>query len=132
LKADLILAWAAVESGWGTGSAAIKNNNYFGLTTNNWPFAVNCGSGSFAGFACFDTSQGFGLFQSAKSALTSGNGRYLNATLLAINSNGSDFDVMRSIAAAGFNSEAKDDGTTYANQVLSVLSSVLRAIKCMT
>ena len=71
LGEEFFLAWAASESGWGIGangdvinpagaSIALANNNFFGLTTPNWPNAIDCSSvaGSNLRYACFSTSGG--------------------------------------------------------------------------
>ncbi len=71
VNADFILAWAALESGWGvglnngtTGRIAQANNNFFGLLvpsvegnpTGGWKGAVPCDAtqGQVMGAACFD------------------------------------------------------------------------------
>jgi hypothetical protein len=99
LSGGFILAWAAVESAFGTSSISQTNNNYFGeqyltncgpngnackFNTDSkraapWSGAVPCsqlGGSSNAGYACFAGPNNLG--GSAKAALSAGNGKYLN------------------------------------------------------
>jgi RHS repeat-associated protein len=127
VDADFILAWAAMESGWGVGydgnklqanpsgpgviSAAQSNNNFFGLTTDNWIGSISCGEGARPGFACFGlygngTGGSLSLIPSGWAALMSGNQRYLNAALQAQKDPGATVaSIADAVAAAGFNSE---------------------------
>ncbi len=131
LDANFILAWAGQESGWSTGSAATKNNNFFGLTTNDWPGSAACPAGSFAGFACFPVPEGGrSLLASGQSALSSAGGRYLTPALAAQRSGGSVADIARAIANAGFNTEVDDQGVTYGNRISDTFNSIARRLKC--
>ena len=120
VSGGFILAWAAVESGFGTSSLASTNNMFFGeafgvkcpnprlqsfcLNTNpnrasSWNGSIPCsqlGSGANPGWACFATP---GLAQSAYAALTARNGTYL---LAAENNSGSFFEMGQAIADAGW------------------------------
>jgi hypothetical protein len=110
LSSDLILAWAAYESQYGTSNAAMKNNNFFGLTPAlgknpvHWAGSDPYSSCSVTPYDCF-TSQPQGLTASAISALTSFGGKYLTAGLTAQGAGGSLAMVVQAIADAGFNSE---------------------------
>lgn len=134
IDADFILAWAGAESSWGRGSAALRNNTFFGLTANNWPGAVPCSDGSFAGFACFAVPEGGtrSLLPSGQSALSSANGRYLRPALDAQANGGTAADIARAIANAGFNSEFNDEGVTYGSNVQGTFNSIQRRLHCLT
>jgi len=129
LRADFILAWAAVESGWGNGGAARLNDNFFGLTTTkknptgNWIGAIPCSlapGATKSGFACFPSSfaddfyDNNNLYVSGLSALTSQNDRYLNAALKAQKNGGDISAIANAVAKAGFNSEPIDYGARVA------------------
>jgi RHS repeat-associated protein len=131
LGADFLLAWADYESGWGLGSAAAQNNNYFGLTTPRWPGATQCSDGSFAGFACFAVPEGQNrsLLASGRAALSSANGRYLNPALEAQRRGGSVADIGNAIANAGFNSEYAQG--VYGDNIQGTHDSVQRRIHCL-
>jgi RHS repeat-associated protein len=133
LSAGFILAWAAMESGWGFGGAATRNNNFFGLTTNNWPNAIGCPEGAFAGFACFAVPEGGGatLLPSGRSALSSANQRYLRPALEAQAAGGGPAAIAAAIANAGFNSEHDDHGVTYGNSVQGTFNSIQRRRHCL-
>ncbi len=132
LDANFILAWAGHESGWGAGSAARKNNNFFGLTTDDWPGAIACPANAFAGFACFPVPEdGRSLLASGQSALSSADKRYLTPALAAQSKGGTAADIARAIANAGFNSEFGDDGVTYGNRIGDTFKSVTRRLKCL-
>jgi RHS repeat-associated protein len=110
LSSDLILAWAGMESTYGTSNAATKDNNFYGLTPALGKNPIHwAGSDPYSGCAvspydCF-TSQAQGLGASATSALTSFGGKYLNAALAAQSASGSLAAIVQAIADAGFNSE---------------------------
>ena len=110
LSSDLILAWAGMESTYGTSSAATQDNNFFGLIPALGKNEVHwAGSDQYADckvrpYDCF-ASQPQGLGASATSALTSFGGKYLTAALGAQNSGGLISTIAQAIANAGFNSE---------------------------
>ncbi len=136
LSADFILAWAAFESAYGTGSAAkLDNNNFFGLTapnqngTGGWVGAVVCSEktgATFSGFACFPTDEvndmygGNNLYYSGIAALFSQNSRYLNAALAAQKSGGDFTAIANAIAKAGFNSEPINYGASVNSSALAI------------
>ena len=142
LSADFILAWAAFESAYGTGSSArLDNNNFFGLTTpssggtGGWVGAVPCSSKTgltFDGFACFPTDEvndlygGNNLYYSALAALTSQSNRYLNAALAPQNTGGDISAIANAIAKVGFNSEPIDYGV----KVKEAASAIARRAHC--
>ena len=132
LNADFILAWGALESGYGTGSAATKNNNFFGLTapskssTGGWAGAVPCNtlSGTFAGFACFAGDST--LLLSGTAALSSQSGRYLVPALAAQASGEGLAGIGSAIAAAGFNSER----INYGERVAGAAAQIAKRVDC--
>ena len=88
-------------------------------------------NGSFAGFACFDSTGANTLLLSGRSALTSGGGRYPTAaTLIQMQGNAGAFEIMKAVAHAGFNTEADDDGTSYARSVTGNINTIMDHIKC--
>ena len=125
LSSDLILAWAAYESGYGTSNKANVNNNFFGLTGGTWAGAVNCPSSASAGFACFRDP---GLLDSGESALFSQNSRYLQAALDAQASGGNIAAIANAIAAAGFNSEYTNGG--YGSNVNDAAQAIANRKNC--
>jgi len=142
LRADFILAWAAFESGYGTGAAArLDNNNFFGLTapsansTGGWAGAIPCSTktgATFPGFACFPTDEmndmygGNNLYYSGFAALESQGNRYLRPALAAQNQGGSLADVANAIALAGFNTEPVD----YGGRVAGAAEAIARRKGC--
>jgi hypothetical protein len=139
LRADFILAWAGFASGYGTGSAAKKNNNFFGLTvpkggqTGGWMGAVPCSelSGTtFGGFACFLSDSGdTSLYLSGLAALLSQDGRHLNAALAAQQGQQGRLTletIGNAVAAAGFNSEP----INYGGSIAGVGRAISLRINC--
>ena len=127
LPADFLLAWSAWETGWGVGSAAVHDGNFFGLTTTGvgkpdpgtgtggWIGATACSAMNpswFHGFACFDNGMSNNLYNSGYAALFSQNSRYGSAALKALQSGGSYADALEAIALAGFNIEDPNYGYT--------------------
>jgi hypothetical protein len=127
ISVEFTLAWAGFESGYGMGSGAVRNSNFYGLTvpgnvgqtgqgTGGWLGAVSCsdlfsgGGGFHVGFACFPSGHSNDLYLSGRAALLSQNSRYLNPALAAQRSGGGIRDIAAAIAGAGFNSEPIDYG----------------------
>jgi len=133
VNADFILAWTAMESGWGVGlvgdqiqsKVAQANDNFLGLTTQDWvgANAAYCAPGASLGYACFNlwalgTQGSLSIVPSVWSALHSGGGRYLNAILQAQAQPGATTaSVATALANAGFNSVDEDNGVIYGNKV---------------
>jgi RHS repeat-associated protein len=143
LSVDFILAWGALESGYGTGSAARLNNNFFGLTapaknrTGGWTGAIPCSSLStptFSGFACFPTdlsdddfsTSNNNLYLSGVAALFSQNRKYLDAALAAQAAGGDLAAIGNAVASAGFNSEP----INYGASVKGVANAIALRINC--
>jgi hypothetical protein len=136
LPENFILAWAAFESDWGTGSIAVRNNNFLGLTapsggTGGWPGAVACAPDALGGFACFPVQGGNNLLASAQAKLTAQNGRYLAPAIKAQDADpGNVRATAQAIADAGFNSEDFGD-LGYGGKISSVHHSLLLRLPCL-
>jgi RHS repeat-associated protein len=130
-----ILAWAAQESGgssggWGLNSAALQNNNYFGLTRgNNWSPQIPCTSSSARGYACF---LGFGDSVSAalystrtdpKSGL-----QWTVATVMGLGLfvDASVTQIFQTIADLGQDPEQSN----YGSRIAATVDSVTRVLDC--
>jgi RHS repeat-associated protein len=147
VSGGFILAWAAVESIFGTSSVAQNNNNYFGekfLTncgptgttcvpnsnpnaTAPWAGAIPCaniGSPN-PGFACFAVSA---LGGSALAALSTGNGKYLKA---AESAGGSVAQMAQAIANAGWCKEGSCTNGGYGAAVQADYNELLPVLACL-
>ena len=125
LSSDFILAWGGYESNYGTSNASSVNNNFFGLTNGKWTGTSSCPANASPAFVCFGDP---GLADSAQSALTSFNSKYLNAGLGAQAANGTIGAIAQAIANAGFNSEYAPG--VYGNNVQDVANAIASRENC--
>jgi hypothetical protein len=147
LSPEFILAWAAVESGFGTSSISQNNDNYFGeayntrcvrtgciLNTNPnsaapWKGAVPCATVSAsanAGFACFAGST---LAGSALAILASHGGGYVTA---ATGAAGAGIAAMaQAVANAGWCTTPACSNGGYGAEVLQDYNELVPVINCL-
>jgi len=149
LTGAFIIAWAAVESNFGTSHLAHSNDNFFGeafcataspcvLNTNPdakapWQGAVPCSqlSGSpNPGFACFTGST---LAGSALAALAARHGLYLNAAKAI--AGGTVAQIAQAIANAGWctvdSGNQKCTNGAYGAAVQAYYNELLPIIQCL-
>ncbi len=149
ISAAFILAWAAVESGFGTSNVAQKNHNFFGEkflvscgptgsscvpnTNPNarapWKGAVPCaqlGSGANPGFACF---VGSNLAGSAAAALASRNGKYLQ--IAQSMPGASPAQLGQAIADAGWCTNGNCPNGGYGQQIQGDYNELLPILECL-
>jgi len=147
LSPEFILAWAAVESGFGTSGVSTTNDNYFGekyfVCTNGgkdcvpntnpdksapWKGAVPCSTinSTKAGFACF---LGNNIYSSAMAALSSHGGAYLTAAKGALA--GGVAAEAQAIADAGWCKEGNCPNGGYGQQVLADYNELVPVINCL-
>lgn len=148
MSPSFILAWAAVESAFGTSPVAMNNDNYFGekfLTCNPrgggcvpnanpnraapWKGAVPCsqlGAGRNPGFACFAGSD---LFGSAFAALLAHGGRDLK--IAQSMPGATPAALAQAIANGGFCQEGNCTAGGYGQAVQSDYNELLPVINCL-
>jgi RHS repeat-associated protein len=138
LSADFILAWAAVESGFGTSNISKSNDNFFGETSPKgnpnqaapWNGAVPCAQTGVAtanpNFACFAGST---LAASASAALSERNGLYL--TVASIFRFSSVATIAQAIANAGWCSTDACKNGGYGAQVQKDYNELVPVVNCL-
>ncbi len=148
LSPEFILAWAAVESGFGTSNVSKTNDNFFGekflINCNSpggcvpntnpnkaapWKGAVPCAQVSASanvGFACFS---GNDLYGSAVAALASHGGKYLIAGVGA--EGGGISATAQAIADAGWCQQGNCLNGGYGQQVLQDYNELVPVINCL-
>ena len=148
LSGEFILAWAAVESAFGTSAVSQNNNNYFGekflacdaqgmnckpntnpQRTAPWASAIPCaqlGGAAAPGFACFGSPN---LFGSAYAALSSGKGKYLNVAQSVAGE--SVAQIAQAIADAGWCQQGLCRTGGYGRQVQQDYNELLPVLNCL-
>jgi RHS repeat-associated protein len=148
LSGGFILAWAAVESGFGTSSIARSNHNFFGekhfatcgangcipntnpAKTSPWKGSVPCaqlGGSPNPGFACFDDPT---LGASAYAALVNGGGKYLKAAS-NLPSTSTIAAKAQAIADAGWCKEGRCLGGGYGKDVQKIYDQLVPVLDCL-
>lgn len=96
LPVDYVLGQAGEETGWGTSSAAVNQNNFFGISPG----------GSLATYS--SPAEGFGAYANLIGSNYSG-----------VNTSGSPFDIAQQLQSAGYASDPN-----YASNVAGAVNSV--------